>query len=277
VPVFHFRTNRRSQNGELANIVTLQDAVNKLLADMMVAAEFGAFKQRYIISNMDPADQKTLKNGPNLIWGIPASQAGDQPAQVGEFEGADLNKYLDSIDKIANSIAIISRTPKHYFFNAGASLSGEALIAMEAPLNKKVGRLEENFGIIWQELAAFLLKLSGKGDVPVTSITPTWEPIQSIQPYTEAQTRKLAVDAGIPLPTQLRREGWNEAELKQMEADQKAAKAKQTSEAAALLDKMRADAASQNPPGTPIPPGQMRQPPQPSPFAKKPAGGTPNG
>ena len=65
IPVFHFRPNRHAK-GELSkSITTLQDAVNKLLADMMVAAEFGAFKQRWIISN---ADTKALKNAPNEVW-----------------------------------------------------------------------------------------------------------------------------------------------------------------------------------------------------------------
>jgi hypothetical protein len=256
IPVFHFRTSSRSQNGELDNILTLQDAVNKLLADMMVAAEFGAFRQRYIISNADPGSLKTLKNAPNEIWSIPAGDGVGQQTQVGEFPGADLDRYLNAIDKLANSIAIISRTPKHYFYNAGASLSGEALIAMEAPLNKKVARLQESFGIIWQELAAFLLRLSGKGEVDQTSIKPVWAPAQSIQPYTEALTRKTAVDAGVPLITQLRREGWSNADLKQMESDQQEARAKSTSLAAAVLQQVRTQQEQQNPPGQPIPPGQ---------------------
>jgi len=279
IPVFHFRSNRRSRVGELDNILTLQDAINKLLADMMVAAEFGAFKQRYIISNADGDTLKTLKNRPDGIWAIPAGDGVGQQTQVGEFPGAELTNYLNAMDKLANSIAIISRTPKHYFYNSGTALSGEALLAMEAPLNKKVARLEAGFGVIWQELAAFLLKLSGKGDVPATSITPTWEPVQSVQPYTEALTRKSAVDAGIPLITQLRREGWDEAALKQMEADEREAKTQATSEAQILLAKIRQDQAQANPPGTMIPPGQVQQKQVPvnAPAGKGPIGRLDNG
>jgi hypothetical protein len=272
IPVFHLRTSRRSHNGELANILTLQDAINKLLADLMVVSEFGAFPQRWIISNAEGLD-KTLKNGPNLIWQIPAGDGVGQSVSVGAFQGADLAKYLDAIDKLANSIAIISRTPKHYFYNAGASLSGEALIAMEAPLNKKVGRLEEGFGVIWQELAAFLLKLSGKGDVPPSSITPIWEPIQSVQPLTEAMTRKSGIDAGIPLLTLLKREGWPADALAQLEKDLKEAKTQATSEATALLAKIRQDQAQANPPGQMIPQKPTMQPAQPAQFQKvKPVG-----
>ena len=248
IPVFHLRTNRRKARGELDDIITLQDAVNKLLADMMVAGEFGAFPQRYIISQ---ADTSNLKNGPHIIWEIPAGDGQSESTQVGQFAATDLNNYLNAMDKLANSIAIISRTPKHYFYNAGASLSGEALIAMEAPLTKKIGQRQENFSVVWRELGAFLVKLTGGGDVEPADITPIWEPAESVQPYTEAQTRVLAVNAGIPLNTQLRREGWGTDEIEAMEKDAADEKKKNAALAPVLLDEARArgDNSNDNPLG----------------------------
>ena len=46
-------------------MIPLQNAINKLVTDLMVAAEYGAFMQRWIISN---ADTSSLKNAPNEIW-----------------------------------------------------------------------------------------------------------------------------------------------------------------------------------------------------------------
>jgi len=250
IPVFHFRGNPRSGQGELSDILSLQDAVNKLLADMMVSAEYGAFKQRYIISNSDTAD---LKNAPNLIWNIPAGDGQGQPVQVGEFQGTDLNLYLNAIDKLANSIAIISRTPKHYLFGTGGSLSGEALLAMEAPLNKKVAKLEDNYGAVWQEVASFLLLLSGKGEVSPSSIKPIWQPPESVQPLTEAQARKTAVEAGVPLVTELKREGWTDDEIAAMQKDAEEAKKGTATTATALLDTLRIRDAQANPAGQPQP------------------------
>jgi len=257
IPVFHLQTNRRNSGSELTNILTLQDAVNKLLADMMVAAEFGAFRQRYVISN---ADTSTLKNAPNEIWNIPAGDGAGQGSSVGQFEATDLNNYLNSIDKLANSIAIISRTPKHYFYNSGAGISGEALIAMESPLTKKVEQREENFGVTWAEIGSFLLQLSGFGEVPQSQITPIWEPPQSIQPFTEAQTTQTNVNAGIPLITQLKRQGWTESDIKAMQKDEQEAKAKTTSLAAALLEDLRKKQEQSNQP--PVEPEETEQPVQ---------------
>lgn len=242
IPVFHVRLSRQNKGGELDNIITLQDAVNKLFSDMMVSAEFGAFPQRYIVSQ---ADTKALKNGPHIIWDIPASDGQGENTQVGQFSATPLDNYLTAIDKIANSIAIISRTPKHYFFNAGASLSGDALIAMEAPLNKKVEQYQELFGAAWQEIGAFVARLLGKTIEP-QNITPVWKPAQSIQPYTEAQTRQLAIAAGIPLETQLRREGWGLDEINQMRKDDDEEKKRNAKLAPLLLDAVRGASASSN-------------------------------
>lgn len=212
IPVFHYRGP-----GELGQIVTLQDAVNKLFADMMIAAEYGAFRQRWIISN---SDTTSLKNAPNEIWSIPAGDGQGQQTSVGQFDATPLDNYLTAIDKIANSIAIISRTPKHYFFNAGASLSGEALLAMEAPLTKKVKRYQELFGVTWQELGAFLLQLSGEAVADPSEIAPVWKPAESIQPMTEAQVIQTETAAGIPLVTSLKRHGWSEQDIQAMLKDQ---------------------------------------------------------
>lgn len=76
VPVFHFRPERRRVKSDLADALPVQDAINKLLADMMVAAEFGAFPQRYVISN---ADTSSLKNAPNEIWELPPATARVSP------------------------------------------------------------------------------------------------------------------------------------------------------------------------------------------------------
>jgi hypothetical protein len=62
IPVFELKSQ-----GEIFKVITLQDAINKLFADMMASAEFGTLPQKYIISN---ADSTGLKNSPNEIWSL---------------------------------------------------------------------------------------------------------------------------------------------------------------------------------------------------------------
>lgn len=237
VPVFHFRCD-----GELNNIITLQDAINKLFADMMVSAEFGAFPQRWIISQ---SDTSALKNGANEIWEIPAGDGVGQDASVGQFEPTQLGNYLESIDKLANTIGIITRTPKHYFMSSGANISGEALLAMEAPLIKKVEQRQEQFSTTWQEIGAFILKLQGK-EVKTSDVITVWDAPSSVQPLTEAQARQTSVNTGIPLLTQLRREGWGTDEIEQLVEDKQKERELNTSLGRELLDKLRTESAQEN-------------------------------
>lgn len=215
VPLFQFARDRYLRQGELVNVLPLQDAINKLLGDMMIAAEFGAFRQRWIVTN---ADTSKLRNAPNEIWEVPAAGGGEQPTALGEFAATDLSNYLDAIDRLAASIGVISRTPKHYFFAQGGDPSGEALLAMEAALVRKVRQYQERFTPAWQELAAFLLRLDGVVVAPQV-IMPVWDAAATVQPRMEAEILQLRVAAGEPLVTVLRREGRTDAEIAQLLVD----------------------------------------------------------
>ena len=235
IPVFHFFISRNSK-GDLYNIISLQDAVNKLFSDMMVAGEFAALKQRYVITD---ADTSSLKNAANEIWTLP------EGSSAGQFEATPLNNYLEPIDKVANSIAIISRTPKHYFYSAGAGISGEALLAMEAPLTKKVDQRKSSFSATWKRVAQFLLKFDGV-DYTLSDIDTVWEPSYSVQPKTEADTVKVWVESGVPLKTTLSWSGKTDEEIAAMEKDMLEEKEKNSSAAKLLLDAARARQSQSN-------------------------------
>lgn len=248
IPVFEFHTD-----GEITRIVTLQDAINKMFSDMMVAGEFGAFVQRWVVSQADPSD---LKNAPNEIWWIPAADAGGQASSVGQFTPTALTGYLDAMDRLANAIFIITRTPKHYIMSAGASISGEALLAMEAPFIKKVEWHKKRFDAYWKEVAQFILQLGGFA-LDVSDILITWTKSESTQPLAEAQTNQVLINTGIPLITVLRRTGWSESEIDALEDDIKKEKAARSSVAQSVLDSLRDQTAQDNPTGvnaTPIVP-----------------------
>jgi len=216
IPVFHFRTERRTIKSELVNVIEPQDAINKLFADMMVAAEFAAFLQRWVISN---ADLKKLKSAPNEIWKIPASDGAEQNTEVGEFSAVELKNFLDAMDKLANTIAVITRTPKHYVFSQSGDPSGEALIAMEAPLNKKAAGHIKRWLETWRAAAAFLLELDGAGEIKQSEIMPVFARPETVQPRTTAEIVEINVRSGIPLRLALRREGWTDAEIKALDAE----------------------------------------------------------
>jgi hypothetical protein len=205
IPVFHFRNTRRGKGEFGVAEYSMQDAANKLFSDMLVAAEFTSVKQRVIISKADPGDLKTFEN-----WWIP-----DSDAKVQEVGGAELTNFLDAIDRIAQAMGIITRTPKHYFFAQGGDPSGDALIAMEAPLTKKVTQRQENYAVTWKEVASYMLKLMGT-EVDASAIMPIWGPIETLQPMVSAQILQVETSAGVPLKVAAKRQGWADDELKEL-------------------------------------------------------------
>lgn len=235
IPVFHFKINRKCVS-DLTNVLPLQNGCNKLLIDMMVAAEFGAFSQRYVISQENPG---LLPNEPSVNWWIPAGDGTSQAAQVGQFQSTDLKNYLDAGDRLATRIAIITRIPKHYFFTQSGDPSGEALIALEAPLNKKAQDRIDRFRPTWREVASFICLIEGIV-VKAEEITPQFEKPETIQPRTSAEIVKMMVEATIPLDTALTRQGWTDSEIEAMNKikDEGASKA-QSSLASTMLEAER--------------------------------------
>lgn len=254
IPVFHFKLNRRIIS-DLKNIIPLQNVTNKLLSDMVVAAEFGAYKQRWVISNSDT--QGMMTSQPGSVIELPAGDGIGQPTSVGEFMATDLKNYLDAIDNLAGAIGKISGTPKHYFYNQGGDPSGEALIAMESPLNKKASARIERFGTVWKQVAAFIALVAGKV-IDRNDITPVFDEPETVQPKTEADITKTRTDSGVPLVTALRWEGKTQAEIDAMIKDQKTQKSESTAMAQALLEDLRLKQEQSN---NPYAPGKLIKPP----------------
>lgn len=259
VPIFHFRREKRIIKSALINVIEPADAINKLTQDMMVAAEFGAFKQRWMITNATVAQ---LKNAPNEIWNLPAGTDGEQPTTVGEFSATELTNYLDAMDKLAYNIAIITRTPKHYFFSQGGDPSGEALIAMEAPLNKKAQKTIDRVMPVWRQVAAFMAQLSNI-EVEPRAIKPLFKRPETVQPKTAAEIREIDTRTGIPLTTALKREGWTDQEIDDMREDKvEEEMQKATGEVGAFVNGIfNSPGANDNGNGTANPVTQPAQPP----------------
>jgi hypothetical protein len=231
VPVIRFSTK-----SELLNVVSIQDAVNKTFSDMMVVEEFNTFKQRWAVTN---ADLSNLKNSPRSFFQIPKGMSDEEGTKIGEFDAADLEKFLSTMDKLANVIAIISRTPKHYFMNTGSNISGEALVVMESPLLKKVDKVIKQFDRSWKDCARFILRHQSSKEVEANDVVTVWDPIETVQPLLKAQEMEVLKRLGIPLKTIMRRAGWGNDEIEQYEKDAKEEKSNKATETSLLLEQIR--------------------------------------
>ncbi len=137
VTVFHFPNNpglRQFGRSELHNVIPLQDALNKTIADMMVAMEFVAMPQRYATGI-----EVMMDNNGKVIppWDIGIDRilaVADKDVKFGQFAQADVMQFIHIQNDIRQEAALISDTPVHYFVKEGAAgfPSGESLKTAEA-------------------------------------------------------------------------------------------------------------------------------------------------
>lgn len=131
---------------DLFDLLSTQDQVNKLVADMIIAAEFGAFRQRWATGVEVPKDPETgedvevFKSAIQRLWHVP-----DENAKFGDFGETNISNYVTGIEDRVLSIARRSRTPAHYMLgHKGQFPSGEALRAAETGLVSKVRSRERH-------------------------------------------------------------------------------------------------------------------------------------
>jgi hypothetical protein len=144
VPMLNLPNMLGGGMSDLQAVLALQDAINKLLADMLVNSEFVAYPQRYATGleiPTDPAtgrplDREAFLSSVSRLW-----VNEDPNGKFGQLEGSDGLGYVRQIEALVQHIAAQTRTPPHYLLGqSGAFPSGESLKATETGLVAKVRR-----------------------------------------------------------------------------------------------------------------------------------------
>jgi hypothetical protein len=264
VPIFHLRTGRREPISQLRDVIPLQDAINMAVINMAVNGEYSSAPQKYVITNGEI--QGRLRNSPEVIWELPAGDGAGQGTSVGQFTAADMSNFISQIQHYINTLAIITRTPKHYFDGADAP-SGESLIIQEAPLVKKCQDIIDRFTVEYRALGAFLLALSGSGKkTDKGTVKPKFADPQSVLPATQADIDNKKVSSiegkmriGIPRRQALSELGYDDKKIEEMDG-QKREESDQAQEQ--MLKMQDAGAGPFGLPGGPKPAGGPPGPPE---------------
>lgn len=135
----------RGGRSDLKDFLSTQDQINKLVCDLLVGAEFGAFRGRWA-TGVELPPGKTDEDA----WEVALSsmvRSGNAAAKFGTFESSDLGQYVKAIENRIQSVASRSRTPPHYMLGSsmGQFPSGESLRAAEAGLTSKAKHRQTHF------------------------------------------------------------------------------------------------------------------------------------
>lgn len=193
VPLYNRPRLRKPPRSEIADVLTSQDAINKLTMDMLVASEFAAFRQRYLIGVEEPRDPETgqvisdyWKQALEAFLIVPNAEA-----KVGSIDATDLGNYVLAIEHEIQQVATRTKTPPHYFFLRGQFPSGESIVAAEAGLVSKAMRRQRHWADSWEEVITLARQIEG---LPGSS-GPRQRPVDTMWRDPESRTEAQHIDA----------------------------------------------------------------------------------
>jgi hypothetical protein len=218
VPVFPFPNNADSGAyglSELKDVIPIQDALNKSVADMLVGSEFVAWPQRVLIGVDVDVDEEGNPTGREQKQALDRILAIANPnAKATEFAGADLTKFITVQTDLRGEMARISQTPLHYLLLAGDFPSGEALDAAESPMIAQVEDRIVSWKPIWGDAMSFSLDIEGVAHEP-GAINPVFKPTRRINWAALAEEMRVKKELGVPDEQLWQEMGYDEKQIKE--------------------------------------------------------------
>lgn len=160
------------------SVMPLVDAINKILSDMMVSAEFHAMPRRWAtgLSEDDFVDEdgnplSTFELVAGRVWGVT-----NEKAQFGQFPEATLSNFHDTLKLLSQQAAQMLALPPHYLsFTGDNPASADAIKASETQLVKQIERKQTTFATRWERVQRLALLTMGRPDSPdLRSIETLW-------------------------------------------------------------------------------------------------------
>lgn len=144
--------------GQVAPLMSVQDQIDLITFNLLVAQHYTAFRQRYVIGWVAEDEATRMKMGASQVWTF------DEDAdkiKVGEFTETNLDGYLKSREASFRQAASLSQTPAHELIGELVNLSAEALAAAEAGRDRKVADRQTTIGESHEQLLALAGSMAG--------------------------------------------------------------------------------------------------------------------
>lgn len=164
VPIVEVPNNPRLLTGgvsEIADVVMIQDRVNKTLADRLMAQDYGAFPQKWATGfpaeDEDGNPQRVDVGKDRMVTSEIAE------TRFGQWEAAALDPYSTAKREDVKDIASRTRTPAQYLLGEMSNVNGETLKAAESGLISKVRQRQRTAGEGLEEIARLAREIAGLG------------------------------------------------------------------------------------------------------------------
>lgn len=233
VPVVPLRNSDRllgEPSSEMDDLLPLVDALNKLLADMMVASEYSGRPRRWatgielveepvLDENGDETDETVTVNPFPENNRMMISEAPE--AKMGQLDAADLASYEAAVRVLQAQISAVSGLPPHYLGAHGDQpASADAMRAAEASLTAKAEARQQVFGRAWEAVARLIIATRTGQDPTTIELAVQWADPATRSVAQEADAVVKLFAAGLlPASYALKKLGYSDDEIKAIRAE----------------------------------------------------------
>jgi hypothetical protein len=219
VPVFvlsHSPDANHRGRSALQSLIPIQDGINKLANDLIVASEFQAFRQRVLTGVEIPKNPETGKPLPTIeleasmsrLWSFEPTDA-----KVTELSETSLANYSDAIRTLIGSFSTIAVLPPTYMVAATgnhlSNVSGEAVAALELAHVARCEELQRQWRGPITEAMRLALGIDG-------SLNVEWRPVQRPSLSTLGDYVVKAASIGVPKEELFRALGYSPTQIAKM-------------------------------------------------------------
>lgn len=254
VPLIPFvnRRNRRLDGfAEHEDVLSIQNRINTSVIQLMAAARYGAFRQRWAVGlevDEDPMTGEKITPFQLDIKTLWTTE--DADVKFGEFSATDLRPYVAAIESAVQDLAAISKTPPHYLLGQVVNVSGDALNAAETGLASKVKAKKREFGESWERCIRLAFRVLGDARADEVRAETIWADSESrtISELADAAVKKAS--AGVPWRQRMEDMQYTPQQIDRMEVD-RAADALLTPDPDLMTRQTVTDATGKQPPTDP--------------------------
>ncbi|MGE4424987.1 MAG: phage portal protein [Solirubrobacteraceae bacterium] len=200
VPLVEFLNNpdaRLEGHSDLEPVEELQDALDKTFADMLVASEYTAYRQRILIGGEVPTDEDgepvtQAEFGINRLFAI------ESDAQIQELSAGDLSNYTKVADTIRTDIAAKTNTPPQQLLGTMVNISGDALKAAMDGLVYRARRKHRWCGESWEQTMRLSFRVMDLEEMAIAAET-VWKDPETASEATRVDALLKLRQLGLPI------------------------------------------------------------------------------
>ncbi|MBI3217599.1 MAG: phage portal protein [Mycobacterium sp.] len=222
------------EQSAIADLLTIQDSINKLLLDMMVASEYAGRPRRFAtgieLEEKPIIDEETGEpvTDPDTGEVVMAPQdpfpeanrmmISEEPtSRFGALPAADLKTFEAGVRVLISQAMMVSGLPAHYVGLLQDSVtSADALRAAEAALVARAEAKQRAYGVGWERVARILVAIRDGVAPDTVTARVVWSPADTRSQAQEADAAVKLYQAGVlSRRATLKRLGFSEDEISQ--------------------------------------------------------------